>query len=431
MNPIQRVKGMQDILPEEWPYWNYVMGAAQELARLYGFDRLDVPIIEKQELFVRGIGDSADFFVQKEMYDIEEPDGEVVSLRPEYTAGVARAFLQNGMSSWTQPVKLYMMGPIFRRERPQAGRFRQHHQFNAEIAGEMDPAADVEVMMLAMNLYRHLGYQGLGFQLNSTGCKECRPAYIELLRDYFTKHHDQLAPIDQQRLGKNPLRILDSKEKGIDTLLANVPHITDHLCEDCDDHFGDVKQQLDELDQAYEINFRLVRGMDYYEKTVFEVWAQGIGAQSAVCGGGRYNLIPEIGGHSVPSVGFGSGIERIILGLKQAGIKPPSTDTPEVMLTHFGGATKLAAISLAFKLRAEGIPTRLAFARTKRSMKSQMREANKRNVAFTLTLGESEVAEGTVGIRPMWAGERTTLPQTELVAWLKAQLAQATPPATD
>lgn len=419
MSAIKRVKGMQDILPADWLYWDYVTAQAIVTAKLYGYERLDVPIIEKHELFERGIGDSADFFVQKEMYTITEPDGSHVSLRPEFTAGVARAFLQNGMSNWTQPVKVYMLGPIFRRERPQAGRYRQHHQFNCEILGEIDPAADVEVMMLAMNVYRSLGYKGLAFQLNSTGCRECRPAYIDKLRDYVSSYSDQLAQVDQDRLAKNPLRLLDSKEKGMDVILADAPHIADHLCNDCDDHFSDVKGLLDELDQPYDINFRLVRGMDYYEKTVFEVWAEGIGAQSAVCGGGRYDMGPVIGGYSVPSVGFGSGIERIILGMKEAGLEPPTSASDEVMITHFGGVTKTAAVSLAFRLRHAGIATRIAFARNKRSLKSQMREANKRGVAYTLLLGENEITNGTVVVRPMRGGDQMTISQSDLIATLK------------
>lgn len=418
MTMIRRIKGMQDILPTDWPYWNYVIDTARETAQLFGFEQLDVPIIEKHELFERGIGTSADFFVQKEMYTIEEGRGKLITLRPEFTAGVARAYLQNGMASWTQPARLFLLGPIFRRERPQAGRFRQHHQFDVEIMGEIDPAADVEVMMLAMSLYRKLGYSGLNFQINSTGCKTCRPTYINKLTAYLQPFASDLAPVDQERLTKNPLRVLDSKESGMETLLANAPHLADNLCADCDEHFAQVKSLLDALGESYTINFRLVRGMDYYEKTVFEVWAQGIGAQAAVCGGGRYNLSPEIGGHSVPSVGFGSGIERIILGLKQAGIEPPATAKPHVMLVHFGGQTKIAAIALAFKLRATGIATIVAFARHKRSMKSQMREANKREVTYVMIMGESEAESGTVVVRPMSGGEQVTMPQTEVAAWL-------------
>ncbi|MCO5207282.1 MAG: histidine--tRNA ligase [Anaerolineae bacterium] len=419
MSGIQRATGMQDTLPDDWPYWDLVMNTATRLARDYGFDRIDIPILEYTELFERGVGTASDVFVQKEMYTIAEPNGKDLSLRPEFTAGVTRAFLENGMGSWSQPVKLFMFGPIFRRERPQAGRYRQHSQFNAEIMGEMDPASDIEVMMLAMNLYRELGYRGLAFQLNSTGCRACRPAYVAKLSAYLRQFEDQLGDVDKERLTKNPLRVLDSKAPGMDELLADAPHLVDHLCDDCADHFGELRQLLDALDQRYTVNFRLVRGLDYYEKTVFEVWAEGIGAQAALCGGGRYDLSPEIGGHSVPSVGFGSGVERIILGLKEAGIEPPAAVEPPVLIAHFGGVTKVAATQLAFRLRHAGIGTWVAFARGRRSMKSQMREADKRAMRYVLVLGESEIEKGVIAVRPMQGGEQTIVDSTQIVTWLK------------
>jgi histidyl-tRNA synthetase len=415
MSTIQRVKGMQDVLPEEQAYRDYVLREAVALAQRAGFDRFDVPVIEKHELFERGIGTSADFFVQKEMYTIEEPDGSLVSLRPEFTAGVIRAWLQNGLASWTQPVKLYTIGPIFRRERPQAGRLRQHTQFNCEILGESDPAADVEVMLLAMDLYRRLGYRGLIFQLNSTGCRECRPIYVEKLRAYLEPLADRLAPVDRDRLQKNPLRVLDSKEPGMADLLAQAPHLAEHLCDDCADHFSRVRALLETLEQPYAINFRLVRGMDYYEKTVFEVWAEGIGAQSAVCGGGRYDLAPEIGGPSVPSVGFGSGVERIIMGLREAGITPPAPPRPRIMVAHFGGETGLAAMRIAQGLRSADIGAWLAFSRHGRSLKSQLREANKRQAAWLILVGEAELAQGSVMVRSLEAGTQETVPLDQIV----------------
>lgn len=410
---------MQDILPDEWRYWTLVLDTASRLAAMYGFERLDVPIMEYTDLFERGVGTASDVFVQKEMYTIEEPSGKHLSLRPEFTAGVARAFIENGMGSWPQPVKVYLIGPIFRRERPQAGRFRQHTQFNVEIMGEMDPAADLEIMLLAMNVYRSLGYQGLAFQLNSTGCSACRPAYIEKLTAYLRQFEDQLGAVDRERLQKNPLRVLDSKAPGMDDLLAQAPHLVDQLCDDCATHFSDLRTMLDDLDQPYTINFRLVRGLDYYEKTVFEVWAQGIGAQAALCGGGRYDLAPQIGGASVPSVGFGSGIERIVLGMQQAGIDPPAAEQPPVMVAHFGGETKRAAVQLVDHLRGASIGARLAFARTRRSMKSQMREANKRDIRYVLVLGDSEIEQDMVAVRPMQGGAQEMVPRADIVAWLR------------
>lgn len=415
--------GTQDILPEAGRYWDLVINTATQLAHDYGFERIDVPVMEHTELFVRGVGTGSDFFVQKEMYTIDEEDGSSLTLRPDFTAGIVRAYIENGLHNWTQPVKLFTIGPIFRRERPQAGRYRQHSQFNCEILGETDPAADVEVMMLAMNLYRQLGYKGLTFQLNSTGCPECRPAYIEKLKAYLETNLDKLAEVDKERLRRNPLRVLDSKEPGMDELLENAPHTLDNLCDDCDDHFQELCTTLDALDQSYAINFRLVRGIDYYVKTVFEVWAEGIGAQAAVCGGGRYDGLSEaIGGGSTPGVGFGSGIERIILALKDLGIDAPPAGSPPVMITHFGGVTKIASTQLAFELRQAGIGTRVAFARGKRSLKSQMREANKRDVKYVLIMGESEVEKNEIAIRPMDGGKQFIISRAELIDWLKANL---------
>ena len=410
---------MQDVLPEDRRYWDFVIDKATDLAQRYGFQHIDVPIIEYTPLFARGMGTASDVFVQKEMYTIEEDDDTSITLRPEFTAGFVRAFIENGMMTWPQPVKLFSIGPIFRRERPQAGRYRQHSQFNAEILGELDPAADLEVMMLAMNLYRELGYKGLTFQLNSTGCPTCKPIYIQALTQYLADQQDKLAAIDKERLSKNPLRVLDSKEPGMDKLLAEAPHIIDHLCADCAAHLADLRGLLEALDQSYTINFRLVRGIDYYTKTVFEVWAEGIGAQAAVCGGGRYDGLAEaIGGPSTPGVGFGSGIERIILGLQEQGIEAPKTPQPTVLVAHFGGVTKKTAVTLTYQLRAAGIGTRLAFARDKRSLKSQMREANRWGVRTVLILGEDEVAAGMVTVRPLDGGDQTQIPLSDVVTKL-------------
>jgi histidyl-tRNA synthetase len=421
---IQRVKGMQDVLPADRRYWDVVIATAVELAHRYGFQRLDVPVIEYTELFARGVGTGSDFFVQKEMYTIEEEDGGSLTLRPEFTAGFMRAYLENGMASWPQPVKVYTIGPIFRRERPQAGRYRQHSQFNCEIMGETDPAADLEVMMIAINLCAALGYRGLTFQLNSTGCPACKPGYVAALNAYLAQYQEQLSAVDRERLRRNPLRILDSKEAGMESLLAGAPHIIHHLCPDCSSHFAELRRLLDVLDQSYTINFRLVRGIDYYTKTVFEVWAEGIGAQAALFGGGRYDGLAEaIGGPPTPGVGFGSGIERIILALKERGIEPPEAEQPALLVAHFGGATKEAAVQLVTNLRAAGLGARLAFARERRSLKSQMREAGKQGVRFVLIVGESELEAGQVAVRPMTGGEQSLVPMADVAQWLQAALA--------
>ncbi len=429
MTEIQRATGMQDILPADQRYWRYLIQTGSEVAHQFGFQQIDVPVLEYSHLFVRGVGVASDFFVNKEMYSIVEEDGVSLTLRPEFTAGIVRAYIENGMQNWVQPVKLFTVGPIFRRERPQAGRFRQHSQFNVEIMGETDPAADVEVMMLAMTMFQRLGFRGLAFQLNSTGCPVCKPVYVEKLRAFLATHLGHLSRIDQERMQRNPLRILDSKEPGMDDLLADAPHIADHLCADCADHFAELRRLLDHLGQAYTINFRLVRGIDYYVKTVFEVWAEGIGAQAALCGGGRYDGLAEaIGGPSTPGVGFGAGIDRIVLTMQMWGIEPPPALDVPVLVAHFGGETKMAALTLALRLREAHIPARLAFAREHRSLKSQMREANKLNARFVLILGESELAANEVVVRPLDGGKQMTvsLVAGELERWLCQALTAAT-----
>jgi len=415
--------GTQDILPEDQPYWRLVVQRAEELSLRYGFQRIDPPLFEDTRLYLKGSGEASDFVVQKEMYTLEKDEGQSITFRPEFTPGVVRAYLEHGMHAGPQPVKLYSIGPIFRHDRPQAGRYRQHSQFNAEIIGEQDPTADLEVMLLAFNLYRDLGYKGLSFQLNSAGCPQCRPAYVARLVDYISAFEGRLGETDKIRLARNPLRLLDSKELGMDELMAHAPHFIDHLCDECSAHLAELRGYLEALDKPYSINFRLARGLDYYTKTVFEVWAEGIGAQAAVCGGGRYDGLAEIlGGPPTPGVGFGSGIERIILGLKAAGVQPPSLPEPPVFIAHFGGRTKARAVETAFALRDAGIGTRIAFAWGRRSLKSQMREAGRHNVPFVIIVGESELDAGQATVRDMAAGEQTLIPLTELETWLKNHL---------
>ncbi len=415
--------GTQDILPEDQAFWKMVIEQAEASSLRYGFQRLDPPLFEDTGIYIKGSGEASDFVVQKEMYTLEKDEGQSITFRPEFTPGVVRAYLEHGMHAGPQPVKLYSIGPIFRHDRPQAGRYRQHSQFNAEILGEQDPVADLEVMLLAFNLYRDLGYQGLSFQLNSTGCPKCRPDYIARLVDYLSAYEDKLGETDRIRLARNPLRVLDSKEPGMEVILAKAPHSADHLCDECSSHLAELRHYLSILNKPYTINYRLVRGMDYYTKTVFEVWAQGIGAQAAVCGGGRYDGLAEIlGGPPTPGVGFGSGIERIILGLKAAGIQPPPLEEPPVFVAHFGGETKAEAVAAAFQLRDAGIGSRIAFAWNRRSLKSQMREAGRHNAPVVVIFGESELEAGKVTVRDMINGEQNLVELGELETWLTNHL---------
>ncbi len=419
MVSIQRATGMKDVLPEDRRYWDLIIEKANGLAQRYGFLLIDIPIIEYTELFTRGVGVTSDFFIRKEMYTISEADGSSITLRPEFTAGFVRAYLENGMTSWTQPVKLYTIGPVFRRERPQAGRFRQHSQLNIEILGEIDPAADLEIMTLAMNLHQELGYKDLIFQLNSTGCPRCKPGYIDALREYLSEYEDKLSSVDKTRLEKNPLRVLDSKETGMAEILTNAPKIIDYLCQECADHFSQLRRYLDILEIPYNLNYRIVRGIDYYTKTVFELWDEDIGAQSALCGGGRYDGLAEaIGGPATPGVGVGIGIDRIVIGLKQQNIKVPDWPQPDILVAHFGGETKEAAIALVYLLRSNGLGARLTFALDRRSMKSQMREANRHGVNFVIIIGSDELESGQLTVKRMDSGVQTSVNKNQIISWM-------------
>lgn len=408
--------GFQDVLPEDQPYWEVICGHASELARRFGFERIDLPILEVATLFTRGVGAGTDI-VDKEMYAFEDRDGTQIALRPEFTAGVIRAYIEHGMHVWPQPVKLYTIGPIFRHEKPQAGRFRQHTQFNVEILGEADPAADLEVMLLAWRLFDDLGFRDLSFQINSIGDPKCKPGYIQVLVDYYRQHWDEIDEDCKRRLDRAPLRVLDCKAEQCQPVIANAPKITDYLCDECAAHFAQLRTYLDDLDKPYSLNHRLVRGLDYYTRTVFEVWAQGIGAQAAVCAGGRYDGLAELlGGPPTPGVGFGLGIERNVLLMKAQGLAAPSLPAPRVMVLHLGEAAYREAIHLTDRLRRAGIGTWLAFG--ERGLKSQLREASKRNIAYAILLGEEELKRGVAAVRDMAASSQIEVPLLELERWL-------------
>ncbi len=421
MPRFQRPTGTHDILPEEQPYWEYVTDFAVRLARQAGFERIDVPIFEATELFARGIGATTDV-VEKEMYTFTDKGGESLTLRPEFTAGVVRAYIENGMHVRPQPVKLYSIGPVFRYDRPQAGRFRQFHQFNMEILGEMDPVADLEVMLIIWDLYAGLGFRDLSFQLNSTGCPRCRPGYVRVLKEYYEGHIGEICEDCRRRLERNPLRVLDCKADVCQPVIAAAPPITDHLCDECADHFAQLREYLDLLGRPYTLNHRLVRGLDYYTKTVFEVWAAGIGAQAAVCGGGRYDGLAEaLGGLPTPGVGVAAGIERIIMVMKAQELEVPPLPAPNIFLAHLGDRARREAVRLADELRRAGVAVWTAFG--ERGLKSQMREADKRGARYVVILGEDELARRVAAVRDMAANEQTEIPLEGLVSWLRERVA--------
>jgi histidyl-tRNA synthetase len=411
------ITGMNDVLFEEQRYWRHILDRVRHVADLYGYRRMDVPIMEVTSLFVRGVGEGTDI-VEKEMYSFEDRDGTQISLRPEFTAGIMRAYIENGLHVLPSPLKVWTTGPIFRHEKPQAGRYRQHSQFDIEVIGEMDPAVDIEVINVAWHLFDDLGFTGLHLHINSTGCPACKPAYVQKLVDYFTPLIGQLPEVDHMRLRKNPLRILDSKEEVTQPLLEAAPHFADHLCADCADHFARLRTYLDELGRPYQVNYRIVRGLDYYTKTVFEIKAAGLGSQDTICGGGRYDgLIEELGGRPTPGIGFGSGIERIALAMQQIGLPAPQDPAPGVMVAYLGETAKLAALRLVEELRAADVGALLAFG--DRSLKAQLKSADKAGVAYAVILGEEELKAGRALVREMAGSQQTEVPLEAIVGWLR------------
>jgi histidyl-tRNA synthetase len=413
----QSPKGTKDTLPEEQPYWQQVEEAVRNTVNRFGYKRLDLPMFEETALFQRGVGEGTDI-VEKEMYTFLDKGGTSITLRPEFTAGTMRSYLENGMSSLPKPVKVWSLGPVFRYERPQAGRYRQHTQFNVEALGEQDPAVDVEVMSVAYHLYRSLGFRNLAFQINSIGCPVCRPGYLEKLKEYYTENLATVCEDCRKRLDTNPLRVLDCKQSRCQPVIEKAPAINRFLCQECDTHFHKLREYLDALDRPYQLNHRLVRGLDYYTKTVFEVWAQGIGAQNAVCGGGRYDKLAEVlGGPPTPAVGFASGMERLVLILKNEGIAVPETGKPAVFCAWQGEDAKDQTVQILSRFRDGGMNSVMGFG--SRSLKAQLREANRLGVAYTVILGEEEVKTKQATVKSMESGTQESVPWEKLMDYFK------------
>jgi histidyl-tRNA synthetase len=410
-------RGTSDILPGEQPYWRFLEQKAAGICRLYGYERLDVPVFEDTGLFVRGIGDATDI-VDKEMYTFEDRGGGSLTLRPEGTAPVCRAYLQHGMHSWPQPVKLYYIGSIFRYERPQAGRYRQHHQFGCEAIGDGDPALDAEVIDMAWQFFRSLNLHNLALQLNSIGCRKCRPGYIELLREYYGKYAADLCPDCRTRLRVNTLRLFDCKNESCQQVANAAPRSVDHLCPECEAQFGQVKRCLGLLGIRFNVNHRLVRGLDYYTRTVFEIQPDKEGSQNTLGGGGRYDdLIEELGGRPTPGVGFAAGIERIILSLKRQNITAPALPFPQIFIASVGEDARDEAVKLAGDLRRSGLG--VIGAMGGRSLKAQLRQANNFGVRYTVIIGGEEVRAGTAILRDMTSSKQETVPLSRIWQQLK------------
>jgi histidyl-tRNA synthetase len=395
----QAPRGTQDILPEEQPYWRYVEKAIYEVTGLYGFHRIDSPVFEETSLFTRSVGEGTDL-ADKEMYTFKDKGDKSMTLRPEGTASVCRAYIQHGMQNLPQPVKLFYITSIFRYDRPQAGRLREHHQFGCEVMGDDDPAIDAEIIDMAWRFYKTLGLKNISLQLNSIGCKVCRPQYLESLQNYYRQYEANLCNDCKNRLEKNPLRLLDCKQESCQAFAENAPRSHEKLCPDCAAHFDKLQKYLQALSIPFRINHRLVRGLDYYTRTVFEVQPQQEGGQSALGGGGRYDgLIEQLGGKPTPAFGFGLGIERIILNLKKENINVPAPSPLQAYIAYMGEPAKDVAFKLAADLRAADIG--VISATGNKSLKAQLRQANNLGALYTVILGEDEVKAGTVVLRHM------------------------------
>ena len=410
-------RGTADILPQEQAYWRFVQGKAEALCHLYGYQRLDTPVFEEAGLFIRTIGPTTDI-VEKEMYTFQDRGGKQLTLRPEGTAPVCRAYLEHGLNNLPQPVRLYYFASIYRYERPQKGRYREHHQFGFEAIGDADPALDAEVIDLAWQLYSSLGLEGLSLKLNSIGCRTCRPDYVKRLRQYYEHHIPGLCSDCGERLDKNPLRLLDCKQASCQGPTLEAPKSADHLCPDCRSHFDALKAQLDALKLPYDLDHRLVRGLDYYTRTVFEVQPPEEGAQSTLGGGGRYDdLIEELGGRPTPAVGFATGMERVVLSLKKAPLPPPPIPQPRIFVAHAGEENRDQALALLYELRRAGIGAMGAPAG--KSLRAQLRQADALGMAQALILGEEEIRSGTVLLRNLATGEQAILSRPQLIGHLR------------
>jgi len=439
---ISRLRGTKDVLPDEYKYWNLVIKKAVELSRSYGFKRMDTPVLENLELYERCSGRGSDI-VTKEMFSFVDKNGEKVALRPEATPGIVRSYIEHGMFNLPQPVKLFWLGPVFRHDKPQAGRFRQFSQFNLENIGEASPVADAELIAITYYFFSELQLEVI-IQVNSVGCAVCREDYLVKLENFYKERgrRAKLCHDCKKRLVKNPLRLLDCKEKQCQAMAAEAPQIVDGLCDDCRNHFIKVLEYLDELNIPYNLNPTLVRGLDYYNRTVFEIWpsaadpryAEGSGEaraqegkseeqsrQNAMGGGGRYDgLVEYMGGRPTPACGFAIGIERVILKIKEKSIPIKDEEKGDLFLAHLGDSARRKIMVLFEELRKNGFKVRQAF--TKDSLKSQLETANQAGVKYTLILGQKEIMDGTILIRDMESGIQEIIDYKKIVVEIEKRL---------
>lgn len=420
----QLPKGMNDILPVEQPYWEKIRKTAQEVAANFGFSRIDTPIVEDLDLFIRGTGSSTDV-VKKQMYILRSKGSQILALRPEATPGVVRAYIEHGLSSLPQPVKLWYLGPMFRYEQPQAGRLRQFYQFGAEIIGDQDPILDAQIIQLSFRFLQKLGLKKTSLQINSLGCPNCRPLFRRNLVDYYRSQRKKICLDCRRRLKENPLRLLDCKQEKCQPIIAQAPVLIDCLCNECRNHFKSVLEYLDELEIPYFLNHHLVRGLDYYTKTVFEIFPESESAlakrQTALGGGGRYDgLVKLLGGNETAAVGVSLGLERIINQMKVESIKATVRVKPSVSLIQLGDLAKRKVLKLFNEFQKAGIVVRESF--SKGSIKAQLRIADRLKTRFSLILGQQEVIDETIIIRDMKTGIQETVPLVKVVKEVKKRL---------
>ncbi len=406
-------RGTKDVLPSDAYKWHYVEGIVKDVAKRFGFEEIRTPTFEHTELFERGVGDTTDV-VEKEMYTFEDRGKRSITLKPEGTASVARSFIENKLYAYAQTTKLFYITPVFRYERPQAGRFREHHQFGVELFGSSNPSVDAEVINLAMTIYENLGIEKLELRINSIGCPKCRAEYHEILKKYLESRLDKLCKTCQGRFDRNPLRIIDCKNDSCQAELTEVPLMLDHICDECKDHFETLKKYLEASGLNYIVDPKIVRGLDYYTKTAFEIITDEAGKKGTVCGGGRYDkLVEDCGGPATPGVGFGMGLERAILALENQEVEIPQPKGLDVFIVTMGDKASYEGFRLVNELRKAGLIADKDH--LNRSVKAQFKYANKVNANYTIVIGEDELSKGIVKLKNMVDGEEKEIALNDVV----------------
>ena len=410
-------KGTKDLLPQDSYKWQFIEKTAREVAKIFNIKEIRTPTFEHTEVFLRGVGETTDI-VNKEMYTFTDKGGRSITLKPEGTAGVVRAFIENGMASSALPAKLYYLTQCFRYERPQAGRLREFHQFGIEYFGAKTPDTDAEVILVAKTFIEKLGIKNVSLYINSIGCKDCRKKYEEALKNYLKANFDNLCELCKSRFEKNPLRILDCKNQDCKKIVENAPSILDYLCDDCSNHFEQVKKLLTLSNVEFKIDHNIVRGLDYYTKTVFEFVSENIGAQGTVCGGGRYDgLVKELGGTETCGIGFAAGIERLLLLMENTGVEIPNDDGVQIYVASMGEQAQEKAFCLVKSLRENGVIAELDH--MDRGIKAQFKYADKIGAKYVGVIGSDELEKGIIKIKNMSDGQETEVSFENVVEFLR------------